>query len=838
MSNDDEIREELEYHLARRAELDQTDFTQARRKFGNPTLLQEDLRGLRIPIWCDALRQDLAYAFRTFTHTPGFTTAAVLALALGIGSVTAVFSVVDPLLFRALPYHDADRLVAVGMAAPIEPNEWLLGPDYYAWNQKQTAFDSMTATAGRRPCDITEGTPARLHCGTAEASFLGTFGVRTALGRNFTIEEDQPNVPNVALLSHALWRTRFGGDASVVGKSIELDGKPATIVGVLPSDFEFPGLQSIDFLVPIRSDVKQEIKRDAMSFFTVYARLKPGVTIDQARESLQPLFDDAMKFVPAHFRKEVKLRVSGFRERQTRDYRTASLVLLCAVFGVLLTACANVANLLLARASAREREMTIRAAIGASHGRLLRQTLTENLFLGATAGIAGITLAYLLLQLFRNLAPPQFSAASLNLRVLSFGLFLSLLAGTIAGLAPRRNRLRQVLAAAQIAISLVLLAGSGLLIRSLYRIQQIDLGVRTEHILTARVEPGRDRRSPAMQRTWALDLEKQLRQIPGVEVVALSDSLPPQDRRMSMILSRIEKQGVPLDTRGGTGGMVSTRLVSPAYFQALAVPIIKGRGFTEQDRNQPDGLVIVDENLARRLYPGGEDPLGKRIRPGGDGNEWLTITGVARNARNAGLFNPGDPEYYVLLRNNSEWDRRGLRGLFVVIRTPRDIGAIAPIIGAEISRLDPKLPVEVEALDTRVRQLSVRQRFNAMLLGLFALFALALAAIGLAGVISFLVAQRTREIGLRMALGATPASVRFLVLDQSLRSILAGAAAGLAAVLLIMRPLRSLLFQIEPNDPLILTAVTALLIVLGLGAAWLPARRAARLDPMAALRHD
>ena len=853
---DADLREELEYHLARRAEVNQSTAIEARRQFGNPTLIQEELRAMRIPIWLDGLRQDLAYAVRTFTKNPGFTAASIIALALGIGSVTAVFSVVDPLLFRPLPYRDADRLVSVGMAAPIEPNEWLLGPDYYEWRDKQTAFESMTAITGRRPCDLNaSGDPTRLHCGVAESTFLDTFGVHPALGRQFTPQDDQPHAAPTALLSHALWQTRFGANPNVLGTSVELDGAQTRIIGVLPADFEFPGLQQVDFLVLMRMDVKRQLARQMMFFFRVFARLKPGVTLDQARESLKPLFNQSMEFVPAHFRKEVKLRVSNFRERQTREYRTTSLVLLGAVLCVLFVACANVANLMLARSASREREMAVRAAIGASRKRLLRQTITENLFLSLTAGFAGIALASALLTIFRNVAPqgiPRLATASLDWRVLSVAIALSVISGTLAGLAPalrlpraealtgtrttgpRHDWLRQILAAAQIAISLVLLVGSGLLIRSVWRIQQIDLGVRTDQILVARVDLDRHRTTDESERAFFLELERRLRQIPGMEEVSLSDSIPPADRMMTMIFSRIEKQGTPMDTRSGTGGMVSMRTVTPGYFQALSLPVIKGRSFSEDDRNAPEGLVIVDEALARRLYPG-EDPIGKRIRPGGEGPHWLTITGVARNARNAGLFESSDPEYYVLQRSNDAWTNRGR---FILIRTQRDVRAIAPLIRAEITRLDPKLPVDIEALDTRVRQLSSRQRFNAMLLALFATFALALAAIGLSGVVSYLVTQRTQELGVRMALGATPGNIRALVLNQSLRWILAGAAVGFAVGLIATRSLKTLLFQIEPNDPLILGLVTSILIAVGILSAWLPAQRAARLDPMVALRHD
>ncbi len=804
---------------------------------------------MRIPLWLDGLRQDLAYALRTFTKTPGFTAASIVALALGIGSVTAVFSVVDPLLFRPLPYADADRLVSIGMAAPIEPDEWLLGPDYYEWRDQQTAFTQMTATTGDRPCDLTEGDPARLTCGVIEASFLPAFGVQPVQGRNFSPEEDQPNAAPTAILTHAIWTTRFGGSSNILGKSIELDGRQTQIVGVLPANFELPSLHHIDFLIPMRMNVEAQRKREIYRYLRVYGRLKPGVTVDQARESLHPLFQHAMKFVPPQFQNEVKLRVTGFREKQVREFRTASLVLLGAVFCVLLVACANVANLMLARAATRDREMAVRAAIGAGRGRLLRQTLTENLALSIAAGAAGIGLAYALLHTFRNLAPqglPRLATATLDWRVLTFAIILSCLAGTLAGLAPalripstesltgtrstgpRRDWMRQVLVASQIALSLVLLVGSGLLIRSLWRIQQIDLGVQTDQILITRVDLTRAN----SKQEFFLELERRLRQIPGAEV-SLSDSVPPQKGMLLMIFSRMQKEGTPVDLRSGTGGMVSTRLVSPNYFTALSLPLIKGRPFTDADRGLREGLVIVDETLARRLYPG-EDPIGKRIRPG-DGEEWLTIRAVARNVRNAGLFNASDPEYYVLLRDQADWQRRGM---FFMVRSPRDSRAIAPLIRAEIKRLDPKLPVEIEALDTRVRQLAARPRFNAMLLALFATMALALAAIGLSGVVGYLVTQRTQELGVRMALGATPANIRALVINQSMRWIVSGAIVGFAVGLIATRSLRTLLFQVEPNDPLVLGGVTAVLVAIGILAAWLPARRAARLDPMSALRHD
>lgn len=808
---------------------------------------------------------DVAYAARSYARTPGFTLAAVLALALGIGAATAVFSVVDPLLFRPLPYAGADRLASIGMSAPIEPNEWLLAPDYLEWRERQSAFSSLTSLQGRRTCDLTDGEPSRLHCGVVEASFLPVMGITLAAGRNFSLEEDQPKAAPVALISHALWQSRFGAATNILGRKLELDGKPTEIIGILPASFEWTSLQQIDFLVPLRLDIAQQRQRQSMMFLRVFGRLREGVTLDQARASLVPLFDHAMNFVPPAFRNEVKLRVTGFRERQVHDFRTASLVLVGAVLCVLLVACANVANLMLARGASREREIAVRAAIGASHARLLRQTLTESLLLGAISCFAGVGLAWTLLALFRGIAPdgiPRLASATLDWRVLAFAVVLSLIAGVAAGAAslwkmpsaaslvagPRatnssglgRDWLRPALAALQVAVSLVLLSSSGLLLRSLWRMQEVDLGISSGQVLTSRLDLSRERyRTPEQLRAFYLELERRLATIPGAETVALTDSLPPSDQMQTMIFSRILKEGQAEDLRNGTGGMVVVRTVTPAYFPTLKIPVVAGRAFTEDDRTaSPDQpLLVIDETLARRLFPGQpvQSVPGRRLRPGGGNGPWYTIAGVVREVRNAGIATASDPEYYHLLPSTGDWPRRGLS---ILIRTPRDASAMSQLIRQTVQSLDAKLPVEVERLDSRVRQLTARPRFNATLLALFAFLALALASIGLAGVVSYLAARRTREIGVRMALGATPAGIQRMVLGQSLLWILGGVALGLAATLASTRWLRSLLFAVEPADPVVLLTVVATLTASAIAAAWLPARRASRLDPMSALRHE
>ena len=462
----------------------------------------------------DILAQDLRYAARGFVRSPTFTVAAVLAIALGTGAGTAVFSVVDRILFRSLPYPQSDRLVSVGFVAPIIPQEFMLGTDYLEWRARQQPFKSLTSWTGISDCDLTGANPVRLECAQVEANFLPTLGIQPIAGRNFTRDEDRPNATPVALLSYGLWQSRFGGDRQVVGKTIPLDGRPATILGVLPPQFEVPTLEHADVLVPQAMDEAAQHRPNTGRVLQSIARLKPGVTPAQAAAALQPLFQESLQFVPGPFRKEVKLRVRSLRDRQIHDARLASWILLGAVLAVLLIACANVANLLLARAATRQRELAVRLALGASRARLARQTLTESLLLAATGGAAGCLLAAALLRVFVAIAPegiPRLQQAAIDLRVLLFTLLVSLACGVVFGLAPalqqhahpraetlagwrslgaRHYLFRHALVAAQICASLVLLTGASLLLRSLWNLQNQPLGMRTGSVLTASVTLG------------------------------------------------------------------------------------------------------------------------------------------------------------------------------------------------------------------------------------------------------------------------------------------------------------------------------------------------------------
>ncbi|HVN06864.1 MAG TPA: ABC transporter permease [Bryobacteraceae bacterium] len=802
----------------------------------------------------DILLQDLRYALRTLVRSPTFTLAAVLALALGIGAGTAVFSVVDRILFRSLPYAQADRLVSVGFVAPIIPQEFMLGTDYLEWRARQQPFESLTSWAGINDCDLTSANPVHLQCALVEASFLPALGIQPIAGRNFTRDEDRPNAPRVVLLSYGLWQSRFAGDRHVVGRTIPLDGQSATIIGVLPPQFELPTLQHADVVVPQALDEALQHRPNTGRVLQSFARLKRGVTAAQAAAALEPLFQESLKFVPGPFRKEVKLRVRSLRDRQIHDARLASWILLGAVLAVLLIASANVANLLLARAARRQRELAVRLALGAGRWRLVRQALTESILLAVVGAAAGCALAAVLLRVFVAIAPegiPRLAQASIDLRVMGIAMAVSLTSGLLFGLAPafaqpraetlagwrslggRQYLFRHALVAAQICVSLVLLTGASLLLRSLWNLENQPLGMRTDNVLAATVTLGRaSYNDPAKQLEFFEELERRFERIPGVTQMALSDSTPLSGTPRSTIYSVIDVAGRPPST-SGTGGMVTWRAVTPGYFAALGTPILRGRGFVEPDRDPNTNTVILSDALARRMFHN-EDPLGKQIRPGHAGT-WLTVIGVAANVKNSPLMDPDDPEFYVVRKHTPQPFGRTATA---ILRGAADTAALARWVRSEVAALDPGLPVSIETLDQRAGKLAERPRFNAWLLGLFAGMGLLLAAIGLYGVISFLVVERTQEIGVRMALGATPGAVARMVLGHAARWTAAGAALGIAGAWFAARLLGSMLFRVSARDPWMLATAVALLGTVAMLAAWIPSRRAARVDPMEALRQE
>jgi len=666
--------------------------------------------------------------------------------------------------------------------------------------------------------------------------------------------------PPVAIISYNVWKGRFAGDRAAVGRTISLDGRSHLIVGVLPRNFELPTLAPADMLVPQQLDETRQRASGQGAVLAVFGRLKPGVTPTQADAQLQPLLKDFMNFVPPRFRSEVKLMIRSVRDRQVHDAKTASWLLLGAVLAVLLIACANVANLLLARSEARRRELALRAALGAGRARLALLTLSESLTIGVLGGTVGCGLAWTLMRIFIAIAPqgiPRLREAALDLRVLTFALLASLLAGCIFGLAPAlqrahpeslagwhnpgspQSRFRRLLLAGQVAGSLVLLFSAGGLLRSLWNVENGPLGMTGDGVLTADITLNQQLYPTAeKQHAFFENLESRLTNLPGIQAMALSDSLPPAGDMRSTIYAGIEVDGRPKFTEG-TGGTVVWRLVTPGYFSALRIPILRGRGFREEDRAPDSHAIILGESLSRRLFPG-LDPVVKRLMVN-NAPPWFTVVGVAAHVRNNGITGSDLPEYYLLRAHAADYGLgtripNGLRHSSLIVRVAGDPRSMGQWLRAEIQGLDPALPVEIATLNQRVGQLAQRAKFSAVLLGLFAGMALIMAAVGLYGVVSFFVVQRTREIGVRMALGATPPHILRLVLAYAARWTGTGVLIGLAAAVVAARAMQSMLFHVAAGDLRILGTATVLLIAVALLAAGIPSWRAARVDPLEVLR--
>jgi predicted permease len=662
------------------------------------------------------------------------------------------------------------------------------------------------------------------------------------------------------MISYGLWRSRFAADPHVLGRTLSLDGVATEITGVLPAGFLMPTLTRADILLPLGLDESRERQGRALRTF---GRLKPNVTVEQAGAELAPYLQRVMVDVPPRFRKEVSLRVRLVRDRQVGDARQASMTLLGAVLAVLLIACANLANLLLARGTGRQREMAVRTALGASRGRLARQVLAESLLLGILGGAAGCGLAFALLRAFQaagGSALPRLDEASIDLRVLAFAVVAALLSGLVSGVAPAwrpagvgalggtrstsavRGWVRGTLVTAQIAVSVVLLAGAGLLLHSLWNLERVPLGVESDRVVTASFVLGRQAYADgARQLAFFDELDRRLRALPGVEAAAISDSLPPTGGTRGRLYSTIDVEGRP-PIPEGTQGMVTWRYVTPGYFAALGIPIRRGRGFTEEDRGASALSIVLSEALASKMFPA-ENPIGRHVLRDPKGS-WFTVIGVAADVRNQGPAREIAPEYYVVRKAVADgtWANQeppmGWRGATAVVRTAIDPRFVANDVRRLLATLDATLPVELGTLRARVDGVTERPRFYARLLAAFAGVGVMLAGIGLFGVMSFLVAQRRREIGVRMALGATPRVVVAHVLGFAARWTIAGLAAGALGAMAAARLLRTLLFQVEPADPWALTAAMGLLALVAIASAAAPAWRAARVHPAETLRED
>jgi len=839
---------------------------------------------------------EIRFAARGMRRNPAFASTAILILAVGMGATTAIFSVVDRLLFRGLPYADAERLVALGIRHPLLDGEFLVANDYLYLRERmrpdETPFTAVTSWTGVADCDLTEERPQRLACAQVESSFLPTFGIRPVVGRNFTREDDLPNAPTVTLISYGLWQSRFAGDPRALGRTMIVDGVTAQVVGVLPRDFELPTLQRADMLVPQALRILHYTPGETGRPLRVFGRLKPGVTTERARAMLQPYFRYALEFMTPQQRKQAVVSLASVRDFQIHDVKLASWVLFGATLAILLIVCANVANLLLARFAARQKEFAMRLALGAGRMRLAGQTLAESLLLCVSGAAAGCGLAWAMLATLRALAPagiPRIAQAALDGRVLLFASAATLVCGFVLGLAPvlsslkmetlagwrtagQRHGMRSALAAAQIAVSLVLLSDAGLLLESLWRITQIAPGVDTEQVLTADITVGAPRYpNPVLRQQFFDDLTARLRANPLVLAVAVSDTVPPSGFMHNHPFSGLHVEGrPPMET--GTGGVVWRRTVSPGYFKALGIPIVHGRGFREDDLASKQNVMVISATLAKRLFPG-EDPLGRIIRI--PNLRWVpgAVVGVAADADNSDAPGQSEPEYYLLRKPlgpppssvDASTVARALSGsttrgndallggdasliaralhaydgeAYVIVRSSARPDAVAQCIREAAASLDSTVPVTVATMRQRVRAVSARPRFDAFLLALFAGVGVLLSAFGLYGLVGYLVVRRTQEIGVRMALGATPRKIAGLVLSDGLRWTAAGVVMGLAGAALTARSLAGILFGVHPENLAIFALAAALLTATAIAATLAPALRAARIDPLEALRRE
>jgi putative ABC transport system permease protein len=811
------------------------------------------------------LLQDLRYGARTLFKHPGFTLIAIITLALGIGANTAIFSVVNAVLLRPLPYREPERLALVQQHFP--KLGWYYGGvsapellDYIAYNEtfaELAGYDivSLNLTGEREP--------QRLSVARVSANLFSLLGVPPMLGRGFTNEEESVGKSRVVALSERLWRQRFGADPKIVGQTVKLDERPYTVVGVMPARLQFPPTgtafaEAVELWTPLAltDDEKQARRRDAN--FKLIGRLKLGVTLEQAQANMVAVAARIEQQHPDIYQGNIRIAATAvsLAGRMAQNVRLALWVLLGAVGLVLLIACANIANLLLARAAARRKEIAVRAALGASARRIVQQSLTESLLLALGGGAVGLLLAVWALDLIIRFGPedvPRLAEASLDLRVLGFTLLVSLLTGVLFGLAPalqgarlsltealneagrgagaaghKGARVRSALVMLETALAVMLLIGAGLLLNSFVRLLRVPPGFDPEGVLVARTAlPAA--RYPEAERGKAVyqQVLERIAKLPGVQYASVASTLP-----------LTGEWGIGFRIEGGgenTYYSANGSWVSNDYFRAMGIPLLKGRAFTDEDRTEAPPVVVVNETMARRFWPG-EEAIGKRIRWGGwNPQGGLTIVGVAADVKLTSLTADSPPTVYMPVFQIPRLRRDAL----FILRTSGDPANLAAALRQAISGVDADLPVyDVQTMKQVVAESVAERRFTMWLLVIFAVAALLLAALGLYGVMSYSVMQRTHELGIRMALGAQVRDVLKLVIKQGMTLALVGVGVGLGAALLLTRLMKTLLFGVSATDPLTFGAIALLLTGVALLACWVPARRATRVDPLVALRGE
>ena len=807
---------------------------------------------------------DLRYALRILAKNPGFTMVAVFTLALGIGANTAIFSVVNGVLLRPLPYPDPARLVQIWPTSTAEARSSMAPADFLDFQRDN---HTLLKLAGYRDDVLTlaatQGGPVRVQGTLVTSDYFDVFATPAALGRTFSRAADATTSERLVVLSHAAWVQQFGSDPTIVGRPIRIDGLPHTVIAVMPATFDYPAGSKAWILspkpVPLPPiDVPGELleSRD-VHYFHAVARLKPDATPETARADLGTIAEDqARNFPESNGGRGIV--VQRLHERIVGDVRQALLILLGAVGVVLLIACANVASLLLARASGRQRELAIRAALGAERGRLMRQLITESLVLGVAGGAAGLLLGHWAIALLLTVIPegiPRVEQIGVDARVGTVAMLASLASALLFGVMPalqasrtdaslalrdadraatggrHRARTRAVLVLGEIALTLILLASAGLLLNSFIRLQHVDPGFRTDQVTLISL-PLPQLRYPDGKRQAAFyrQVLEALERRPEIQSAAVLFPNPIEGRNANGTFSI---EGQPSLKRGDRP-FTALGSVSANYFRTLGIPVIQGRTFTDQDRDPAPAVAIVNATFARRYFTG-QSPLGKRVRFGETGKEedWITIVGIAGDSRNVGLNEPPTPLLYL------PYDTFPLAFMGIVARSSVGSGVVASIARSEVKTIDPDMPIDrIIPLHDLLDESVAEPRFRTLLLSAFALMAVVLAAVGIYGLMSFSVIQRTREIGIRVALGARPGQVVLPVVREGLTLAISGIALGLVGSLAVTRLLSAFLFDVPAADPLTHVVVALLLLAVSLLATYVPSRRASRVDPVTALRAE
>ena len=861
---DDEIRSSVEILTREKIEqglLPLEARRQALIELGGAEQVKEEVRAARAGRLLEDLGRDLRFGFRTLAKSPGFAAVAVVTLAVGIGATTAVFSIVDAVVLKPLPYRDPGRLVQIwmrftGIGIPNDQNA-VSAPEFQDLQQNNSLSQVAAIDMDSYNINI-GGRPERIDAGRVSVSFFPLLGVEAQLGRVFLPEEGLAGRDRVVLLSDGLWRRRFGGDRGVLGRKLVMNGRACEIVGVLPRGFDMPHEAEVwTPLVFTAADLTPDNR--GSHFLEAIARIKPALSLDQARADMAVVSRRMIQQNPGYPYKDFNFAVLlvPLLEQEIGDIKVALWVLMGAVGLVLLIACGNVANLLLARASARQREMALRLALGVGRWRLMRQLLTESLLLALLGGAAGAALALIAVKAIVAAAAsfPRVANTRLDPGVLLFTLLASVATGILFGLAPAfqtarhatyealkqgsrgiaagSQTLRGALVVGELALSLVLLTGSGLLIRSFLRLEQVNGGFRAEGVLTLRVSlPEEKYAKPEQTRVFYRDLLDRVRRLPGVDAAGAATGLPLGGSGWSGTTS-IDTESVPEKDRFPEADQ---RPVTPGFFEALGIPLVRGRYFDQRDTETAAPVAIVDETLADTYWPG-QDAIGKRIRQGGRRSKapWRQIVGIVRHVRYRTLESPSRVEFYWPYPQTNF----ALGSMSLAIHTGADPRMLANAVREQVLALDPDQPVyRIRTMQELMAQSIAQRRLLTLLLAIFAGVALLLAAVGIYGVMAYSVAQRIHEIGVRMALGARGASILRLVLGQSLWLTGAGLLIGLAGSLLLTRLLATLLFDLKATDPSTYLAVAFFLAVVAQAASCLPAWRATAVDPVAALRQD